>query len=176
MTTRDDVHSDAADQTPTEPSTGKVPETPEFELPEELQTYVEGLRKDITGTRDEVDKVLISLSTATMGFLLTLRQQIVANRPSDLPPLGFSPLFWTAAGMVFLCIMAVLASHHVSMAVSQRIVDRVEGLTSWDEKSYREIMNIQKLVRRVHELNLMSSLSFVAGLALSVAYITLNTN
>lgn len=164
------------EQATTEAAAGEAPETPPFQLSEELKTYVKELRKDIAGTRDEVDKVLISLSTATMGFLLTLRQQIVVNRGTELPPLGFSFHFWSAAGMLFLCIMAVLLSHHVSMVVSQRIVDRVEGLTSWDDKSYKEVMKIQKLVQHVHELNLASSLSFVAGLILSVTYITSNAN
>ncbi|MFW8627663.1 hypothetical protein [Deinococcus sp. ME38] len=164
------------EQATTEASAGETPETPSFQLSEELKTYVKELRKDISGTRDEVDKILITLSTATMGFLLTMRQQIVVNRPTDLPPLGFDSLFWGAAGMLFLCIMVVLVSHHVSMAVTQRIVDRVEGLTSWDDESYQEVIKTQKLVQRVHELNLASSLSFVAGLVLSVAYITLNAN
>lgn len=172
MTTREDVRPGAAEQAAPEAPAEQPVETPPFELPDELKTYVEGLRKDNAGTRDELDKTLITLSTATMGVMLTLRQQIATGRPEGMPPLGFSPLFWGGAGLLFVTIMAVLASHFVSLAVNRRIIDSVEGLTSWDDAAYQRVLRAQSKVRHVHRLNLLSSLAFVAGLALSVLYVT----
>lgn len=166
MTVRDDP--------PTEPVvdalTSDVVTDEAFELPSELQAYLDGLYKDNAGTRDELDKTLITLSTVTMGVVLTLRQQIANANPEV--PLGFSPPFWWAVYALFTCITVVLVSHFVSMAVNQRIIRAIEGLTQWDGAAHEALTRVQQNVRWVKALNVLSALAFLVGLGCSVGYIT----
>ncbi|MVN88792.1 hypothetical protein GO986_18800 [Deinococcus sp. HMF7620] len=164
MTARDDVDNRDAGS-PAEPeSTDEA-----FALPEDLAAYAEGLRKDNAATRDELDKTLITLSTATLGVVLTLRQQI-ASAPGA-GPIGFSPLFWGGAAFLFVCIGAVLVSHFVSISVNDRILTVIGKLTKWDGEAYEAVKDAQEKVRHVKRLNKLSALAFLIGLGCSVIYV-----
>lgn len=52
---------------------------------EEYRKYSEGLQASNNKTQEELDKTLITLSTAIIGVVLAFRQQIVSGNPN----LGF---------------------------------------------------------------------------------------
>ena len=132
------------------------------EYKKSIEEYKKNLIDINRKTQEEFDKSLITLSTVLIGVCLTLRQQFIVRDQT----FGFPWPIVLALVCLLGCVAAVLASHRVSMAVNEKMIDAIsEGD---DPNKYYD------QTKRTRWLNASSTWLFFFGLGFTVLFASLS--
>lgn len=132
--------------------------------------YLNSLYAASERTQEELDKVLITLSTFSIGFLATIRQQF-ENRS---PGFGFPDILLTSIAFFVFCIVMVLFSHFISKIVHDNIINKINHFIDVEET---DVVKIQTAINSEHSnsryiklANFLSAAAFLLAVAAAVDF------